>query len=412
MKRPNGYWIKERVFEESKKYETRNEFQKGCGSAYEIARRNGWLSEMTWFKELLKPKGYWSKENVFAEAKKYHTRSDFQRCNKGAYKAARKNGWLDEMDWLENGNIKKFVDNIDCVYKYYFNETKSIYIGRTIHKKKRDIEHLFNDKDAVFIHARENGLAVPPMEIIEDNLTVVQGQEREGYWVNYYKEKGYNILNRIKTGKGCGSLGSIGRGKWTKENVFEEARKYETKSEFEKGCGSAYEIARRNGWLSEMTWFKELLKPKGYWSKENVFEESRKYQTRFEFSRGSGRAYEIARRNGWLKEMFWFKERVAHNKKWTKETVFEESRKYQTRFEFSRGSGSAYQVALRNGWLEEMNWLKEIKKPANYWSIENVFKEAKKYKKRGDFAIGCGSAYNVARRYNLLDELFPKKCVA
>ena len=109
--------------------------------------------------------------------------------------------------------------------------------------------------------------------------------------------------------------------------------------------------------------------------------------------------------------MFWFKERVVHNKKWTKETVFEESRKYKARNEFRKGCGSAYQVALRNGWLEEMNWLKEIQKPANYWSIENVFKEAKKYKKRGDFAIGCGSAYNVARRYNLLDELFPKKCV-
>lgn len=49
-------------------------------------------------------------------------------------------------------------------------------------------------------------------------------------------------------------------GYWTKENVFAEARKYRTKKEFEKGCGSAYVTARRNGWLSEMTWFQNGYK--------------------------------------------------------------------------------------------------------------------------------------------------------
>lgn len=32
------------------------------------------------------------------------------------------------------------------------------------------------------------------------------------------------------------------------------------KKEFEKGCGSAYVTARRNGWLSEMTWFQNGYK--------------------------------------------------------------------------------------------------------------------------------------------------------
>lgn len=33
-----------------------------------------------------------------------------------------------------------------------------------------------------------------------------------------------------------------------------------TKEEFKKCCGSANDAARRNGWLSEMTWFQNGYK--------------------------------------------------------------------------------------------------------------------------------------------------------
>ena len=42
----NGYWTYETCYEEAKKYSTRNEFCKGCGSAYEVARKNGWMDEL------------------------------------------------------------------------------------------------------------------------------------------------------------------------------------------------------------------------------------------------------------------------------------------------------------------------------------------------------------------------------
>ena len=92
-------------------------------------------------------------------------------------------------------------------------------------------------------------------------------------------------------------------GYWTKENVFAEARKYNTRKEFEKGCGSAYVTARRNGWISEMTWF---VDGKIKWTKEKVFEEARKYKTKAEFKKCCGRAYQVACRNGLLSKMTWF----------------------------------------------------------------------------------------------------------
>lgn len=40
--------------------------------------------------------------------------------------------------------------------------------------------------------------------------------------------------------------------KWNYETCYEEAKKYSTRYEFQKGCGSAYEVARKNGWMDEL----------------------------------------------------------------------------------------------------------------------------------------------------------------
>ena len=46
MKKPSGYWTKDRVFEEAQKYDSRGEFCKSCGGAYDAARKNAWLDEL------------------------------------------------------------------------------------------------------------------------------------------------------------------------------------------------------------------------------------------------------------------------------------------------------------------------------------------------------------------------------
>lgn len=92
-------------------------------------------------------------------------------------------------------------------------------------------------------------------------------------------------------------------------------------------------------------------------------------------------------------------------KKWTKETVFEESKKYSSRFEFKKNKSGAFRIAYMNGWLDEMTWLK---RPKNYnfkWTRENVFTESHKYNTRGAFKGGCSTAYQVARRNRWLDEM-------
>lgn len=253
MRKPKGYWnIKENVFEEAKKYHTRDEFRKYCNVVYNSARKNGWLDEMYWFTRPSVHNKKWYRENVFAEARKYNTRDEFRKGCISAYQVARKNGWLDEMPWLKDKRLDIINDKIDCVYKYYFKETNSIYVGRTIEREVRHQRHTDKKNDTVYRHAKANGLAVPPMEIIDDNLTIKEGLEREDYWKNYYKERGYNVINVAKTGIGSGAIGAIAKGKWTKKKIFEEAKKYNKRYHFQKGCNRAYTIALKNKWLDEL----------------------------------------------------------------------------------------------------------------------------------------------------------------
>ena len=88
-KRPHGYWTLETLREEALKYSTRAEFQKQCGSAYNAAGklkvRDLVCAHMAVFK---RPDGFWTLEALQAEALKYTTRQEFQQMNGAAYKAA------------------------------------------------------------------------------------------------------------------------------------------------------------------------------------------------------------------------------------------------------------------------------------------------------------------------------------
>ena len=97
--------------------------------------------------------------------------------------------------------------------------------------KERDYEHIFKDKkrDAVALFANNNNIPVPSMIIIEDNLLLKEGVEREKFWIQKYKDDGWNLLN---TNNG-GSIGGILRGMWNDhDKCKEEAKKYINRKQF------------------------------------------------------------------------------------------------------------------------------------------------------------------------------------
>ena len=97
-------WTKDAVFEESKKYHSRGEFQKFGQNAYSVAQRNKWLDEMPWLKPQLKS---WNKDNVIIEARKYPTKVMFHNKSSVAYRVALRNGWMDEIANIVGWKKKK-----------------------------------------------------------------------------------------------------------------------------------------------------------------------------------------------------------------------------------------------------------------------------------------------------------------
>ena len=99
-RKPVGHWNNiENCKEDAVEYKTRSDFKKGNRGAYKACWRNGWLDEVcSHMEQIRKPDGYWEvKENCKEESLKYKTRSEFCEGNRGAYKACRRNGWMDEV---------------------------------------------------------------------------------------------------------------------------------------------------------------------------------------------------------------------------------------------------------------------------------------------------------------------------
>ena len=247
------------VFEESHKFHSRTEFKRKSGGAYNHAQSNGWLDEMPWLTTPPRPIK-WTREKVFEESHKYQYRGEFCNGSPRAYIVAKENGWLDEMTWI--------------------NE---------IHKPS-----------------------------------------------NY----------------------------WTKSKVFEESHKYTNKKEFKEKANGAFQAAMRHGWLKQMKWLKPL--PLGIiseWTRERIIEESKKYSSKSEFAEKSQTAYHHACEDKTIfREMPWLVEKKKPDGWWNdKKRVMEEGRKYTSRTAFANGSYSAWKAARINGWIEEMTWLKRKK---------------------------------------------------
>ena len=325
--KPNGYWNNyDRCYNEAKKYSTITDFAKGsCGAhhrakangwiidytwfadgikraaesrvkwnyetcyelakqcskksemkilnqrAYAVALQNGWFSEYTWFlnEETIRhqkrpSRVKWPYERCKELALQYSTLAEFQKAYPSVYTVSKRNGWIDDFDWLgRSGNI--YTSKIDNVYAYFFNEFNSVYVGRTIEPSNRDIGHNTSEKSTVFRFASENNTTIPKMMILESGLTIMEGLDREDYYRNKYQSEGWNVLNIAKTGRKSGSLGSLGNGKLSKRYCKKIAKGCTTLKELRTKFSSVYIKALKMGWLKDYTWLSRASHKKGYY---------------------------------------------------------------------------------------------------------------------------------------------------
>lgn len=162
-----------------------------------------------------------------------------------------------------------------------------------------------------------------------------------------------------------------GYNNWSRfEYVFKDAQRFSSTAEWlnpKIGSPNSYKSAYRNGWLEECT--KHMKKPefpRGYFSNlENCKLSSKNYDTPTKWRDGCPRAYDHARKNGWLEICC----KHMKNKKDRKQKgywdIFKNVEKDSLRFDFATQwsdlSNASYTSAIKNGWLEKLT--KRMKNP-------------------------------------------------
>ena len=235
---------------------------------------------------------------------------------------------------------------------------------------------------------------------------------------------------------------------WTFDACKNEALKYITKIEFRNQSSSAYQTAKRKNFLNEIC---AHMIPLGNQHKKLIYS--------YEFSDNYvyvGLTYNIIKRN-WehltdikspvykhiLKtniipihkilinefvdvneaktlENYWYEKYKSNGWKmlnkaktgalggnkiyWTFEKCKEEALKYNTKYKFVKNSGSAYNSALKNNWLDIITThMIKTQKPTGYWNIERCHDEAVKYQRKCDFQKNSPSPYSAASKGGWID---------
>lgn len=304
-------------------------------------------------------KEIWTKEKCYETAKECKTRGEYKKKYPSAYAKSLTKKWINDYTWFAAPIQNIYKNKIDTVYLYMF-PNDVVYIGRTINLNVRHWEHsnLIN-KDSVAKYANKNKIPIPEPIVLEKQLTLTEGLEKEKYWVEHYKELGYKLINTKPCGSGHGSLGAIGRGKWSRTKTFEEAKKYKSKNEFRKGCNSGYQAALKHGWLDDYTWFKKPEPHNKIWNEEKCMEAAKKCKTIKEFREKYITAHAASKKNGWFKNYYWLERTIKPNGYWNYETCMENAKKCDTKAEFSKKYAQGYRVALANDWLKNYTWFKK-----------------------------------------------------
>lgn len=145
------------------------------------------------------------------------------------------------------------------------------------------------------------------------------------------------------------------------------------------------------------------------WDYNRTFELALTCKNRKELEKKSESAYNAALRNGWLDDYYWM-EKVLNT--YTKEECFEKAKLCKTKQEFRKKYNNHYQKSYKSGWLKEYVWFNENKTNPYKDKLDNVYAyffneynsvyigRTIKPKRRDNDHRNIGTVYNFAKEHN------------
>lgn len=245
--------------------------------------------------------------------------------------------------------------------------------------------------------------------------------------------------------------------RWTDSELLALSREYAGKTvrEFKEGNHRAFRVSENRGLLPRMTW---LVKERRHRSDSEVLEESRKYtgQGRGAFRKGSPGVYDVARKRGLLSVMTWLggRPKVTDRIYFVYKYTFPDGMTYvgltmqlhvrrvqhtepgSPVFEYARltgfrvpsmeiiGSGMTQGEAVtEEGRVVQLyaSSNKSLNKgrtgegsgsvgaAVKKWTRSRIVAVSRRFGRVTDFQKRFPGAYNAARRYKIIHELFPKR---
>jgi hypothetical protein len=391
-RKPKGYWDDEINLENAARdCDTLNEFQEKYQTAYKKAKLKGvdFFNRIT--DHMIKPKSLfpYTEEELEDIASKYQTKKDFIKYNGGAYQVALR------IDKKNPGFFNKITSHMlslgskhkRMIYGYFFPNNNAVYIGLTYNIDVRNKQHLVTDVDekkqttvGKFINETKE---IPQLVKFTDYLDVKDAQNKESEYVDKFKNSGYLILNKVKTGglghglkysedelkkllsfifnykdlytkhyrlyraaknRGLDFLHDVtkhmGRNQinWSEELVRQYAKDFDSKNEFQTAFGGAANYAKIHKFWDD-------LFPKDIPSEDEIVLTASQYDTQNDFRRAHPQLYTHATNLNLLPKIR-FKKSKKRGPSLTPDDVIRLSQNYNTLKDFYKNENSAYRRAM------------------------------------------------------------------
>lgn len=394
----NDYWNKKTITHAVKKFSSFKEWHEKDRRSYAAAQRRGLLDDKGVTGHLYKVEGReskWTKKLIFDDALKYRSRSEWKQRSRQASRMARQLGIFQlAVEHMERVG-SKFKR---CIYSLEVKDQKIIYYGLTLNFKERISAHLKTKRFQKLIktYGRKNLL----IKQLTDYIPKDDAAELEISLISDARLNGFNVLNK-DSGGGLGGSELI----WTKEKVFLSAQNFRHKVRWKEAFPSAYSAARKSGYLEEATNHMEILNPKGKWTKELVLEEAKKYKHKSDWQKCSVGSYEAAKNQGLFEEATAHMTRKPIKSKWNKTNVLLEAKKFKYKSDWAKKSSGSYNAAYKNNWIKDAAKHMQNKKAIPVkWTKSKILKDAKKFTRKIDWKRASPGAVAAARKNDLYDE--------
>ena len=233
------------------------------------------------------PRGYWdNKETCHKAALECKTLKEFRKLYHTAYQKSLKFKWLKDIC-----SHMEIVGNLfnRCIYVYEFSDN-SAYIGLTWNLYERHVTRKNKKSDVIFKHILKTGLN-PILKQITKYIPVEIAKQKEKEYITKYSNNGWALLN---TRDGGGAIGSSPF-KWSFDDCHNLALLCKYRMEFKKRFPKAYYIACRYKWLKNVC--SHMLNGRIIWTFEKCEKEASKYKSIVDFKRGNESAYKASLKN-------------------------------------------------------------------------------------------------------------------